>query len=128
VAVLDLLENSVFGVPGHSGGPYRLAIALQGSKLVLDVQTGDGAPVGTHILSLAPFRSILKHYFMVCESYFSAIRTATPAQIETIDMGRRGLHDEGAELLAARLEGKITADFETMRRLFTLLTVLHWKA
>jgi uncharacterized protein (UPF0262 family) len=126
VAVFDLIEDNVFGVPGHPG-PYRLVIALLNRKLALDIRTADDQPIVTHLLSLTPFRSILRDYFSLCETYYAAIRTATPSQIEAIDMGRRGLHDEAAELLAARLKGKVTADFDTMRRLFTLLTALHWK-
>jgi uncharacterized protein (UPF0262 family) len=80
-----------------------------------------------HILSLTPFRKVVKDYFLICESYYNAIRTASPSQIEAIDMGRRGLHNEAAELLIERLEGKITVDFDTARRLFTLITALHWK-
>ena len=127
VAIFDLVEDNTFALPNHAGGPYRLGIALQGSRLALEVRTDDNQPVVIHLLSLTPFRSILKDYFFMCERYYLAIRTATPSQIEAIDMGRRGLHNEAAELLTARLEGKITADFETMRRLFTLVTALHWK-
>jgi uncharacterized protein (UPF0262 family) len=127
IAIFDLIENNVFDLPGHEGGPYRLGIALKGTKLALDIRTEDRQPVVLHLLSLTPFRSILKDYFFLCERYYSAIRTATPSQIEAIDMGRRGLHNEAAELLAARLAGKITTDFDTMRRLFTLVTALHWK-
>ena len=126
VAVFDLIEDNVFGVPGHAG-PYRLVIALRNARLALDVRTVDDRPLITHLLSLTPFRSILRDYLHLCETYYAAIRTATPSQIEAIDMGRRGLHNEAAELLAARLKGKIDADFSTMRRLFTLLTALHWK-
>ncbi len=127
IAIYDLVEQNSFGIPGHQGGPYALKIALQDAKLAFDTQTADGEPVVTHILSLSPFRRLLKDYFMVCESYYSAIRTATPSQIEAIDMGRRGLHNDGATLLAQRLEGKIECDFETARRIFTLVTALHWK-
>ncbi len=127
VAVFDLIEDNLFDVPLHGRGPYRLKIALRDAKLALDVRTEDGKPVVTHLLSLTPFRSILRDYFLLCENYYSAIRSASPAQIEAIDAGRRGLHNEAAELLATRLKGKITADFETMRRLFTLVTALHWK-
>ena len=127
VAIYDLIEQNDYRIPGHEGGPYALNIALQNSRLVFDTRTADGAQVVTHILSLSPFRRLLKDYFMVCESYYSAIRTATPAQIEAIDMGRRGLHNDGAALLAARLKGKIDCDFETARRIFTLVTALHWK-
>lgn len=127
IAIYDLVEVNSFALPGHDGGPYALHIALQEKKLCLDVRTHVDEPVVRHILSLTPFRRILKDYFLVCESYYAAIRTATPAQIEAIDMGRRGLHNEGATLLAERLDGKIECDFDTARRLFTLITALHWK-
>jgi uncharacterized protein (UPF0262 family) len=127
IAIYDLIEDNTFGLPGHAGGPYRLRIGLLDSKLALNVLDEAGEPIITHILSLRPFRKILKDYFLICESYFAAIRTASPAQIEAIDMGRRGLHNEGAQLLVDRLHGKIECDFDTSRRLFTLLTALHWK-
>ncbi len=127
IAIYDLVESNTFGVPGHDGGPYELLIALHDAKLAFDIRQEGGLTVITHILSLTPFRRILKDYFMVCESYYAAIRTATPAQIEAIDMGRRGLHNDGAKLLAERLNGKIDCDFDTARRLFTLVTALHWK-
>lgn len=127
IAIYDLVEENCFSLPGHARGPYHLTIALHGTQLALDVRSGDGAPVMVHLLSLQPFRRLLRDYLMMCDSYVAAIRTATPDQIEAIDMGRRGLHNEGAERLAERLAGKITADFGTMRRLFTLLTALHWK-
>jgi uncharacterized protein (UPF0262 family) len=97
------------------------------AKLVFQIRDESGANVVTHILSLTPFRRILKDYFLICESYYAAIRTATPSRIEAIDMGRRGLHNEGAQLLAERLKGKIDTDPDTARRLFTLITALHWK-
>jgi uncharacterized protein (UPF0262 family) len=127
IAIYDLVEENRFGLPGHAGGPYELVIALHDSKLALHVREHNGPSLVTHILSLTPFRRILKDYFMICESYFAAIRTASPAQIEAIDMGRRGLHNEGAQLLAERLRGKIECDFDTSRRIFTLVTALHWK-
>ena len=127
IAIYDLVELNSFALPGHDGGPYVLHIALQEKKLCFDVRSHDGEPVIRHILSLTPFRRLLKDYFLVCESYYAAIRTATPAQIEAIDMGRRGLHNEGAVLLAERMDGKIECDFDTARRLFTLITALHWK-
>lgn len=127
IAIFDLIEDNEFSVPGHDGGPYRLLIALLDARLAFDIRTAAGDPVITHVLSLTPFRSILRDYRMICESYYAAIRAASPAQIEAIDMGRRGLHDEAAELLAARLAGKVKADLQTMRRLFTLVTALHWK-
>ena len=127
IAIYDLVELNSFALPGHDGGPYALHIALQEKKLCFDVRSHDGEPVIRHILSLTPFRRLLKDYFLVCESYYAAIRTATPAQIEAIDMGRRGLHNEGAVLLAERMDGKIECDFDTARRLFTLITALHCK-
>ena len=125
--MFDLVEGSVFGVQGHDGGPYKLRIALRDAKLALDIHGADGGLVVTHMLSLTPLRSILRDYRLICESYYAAIRTATPAQIEAIDMGRRGLHDEAAALLQSRFAGKIDADFATLRRLFTLVAALHWK-
>lgn len=127
IAIYDLVEANTFGIPGHGGGPYGLSVALHDKKLVFDIRDGDGQSLVTHILSLTPFRRLLRDYFMICESYYAAIRTATPAQIEAIDMGRRGLHNEGAQLLAERLAGKIDCDFDTARRIFTLVTALHWK-
>jgi uncharacterized protein (UPF0262 family) len=128
IAIYDLVEVNSFSVPDHEGGPYALHVAMRDKKLVFDIRQTDGEPVIAHLLSLTPFRRILRDYFMVCESYYAAIRTATPTQIEAIDMGRRGLHDEGAQILAERLKGKITCDFDTSRRIFTLLTALHWRS
>lgn len=127
VAIYDLVEENYFALPGHGGGPYELLIGLHEAKLALHVREHDGPSLVTHILSLTPFRRLLKDYFMICESYYAAIRTATPTRIEAIDMGRRGLHDEGAQLLANRLKGKIDCDLDTARRIFTLVTALHWK-
>jgi uncharacterized protein (UPF0262 family) len=127
VAVYDLVESNSFGVPGHEGAAYRLRLALRDRKILLDISDADGGHVAAHLLSMTPFRRIFRDYFIVCESYFTAIRGATPEQIEAIDMGRRGLHDEGARLLAERLENKVDCDFDTARRLFTLITALHWK-
>jgi len=127
IAIYDLLEDNRFSVIGHEGGPYSLVIALHDAKLAFDIRDGEGNAVVTHILSLTPFKRILKDYFMICETYYAAIRQATPSRIEAIDMGRRGLHNEGALLLAERLKGKIDTDSDTARRLFTLVTALHWK-
>lgn len=127
IAIWDILERNHFAVPGHEGGPYALHVALVEKKLTLDVRNSGAEPVVTHFLSLTPFRRVIKDYELVCESYYAAIRTASPAQIEAIDMGRRGLHDEAAELLRERLAGKIEVDFDTARRLFTLIFALHWK-
>lgn len=126
IAIYDLLEDNSFSLPDREG-PFALDISLQDSKLVFDISGPSDAAGMTHILSLTPFRRLLKDYFQVCETYYAAIRTATPAQIEAIDMGRRSLHNEGASLLADRLAGKIELDVDTARRLFTLLTALHWK-
>jgi uncharacterized protein (UPF0262 family) len=127
IAIYDLLEDNRFSVVGHDGGPYALTIAMYDAKLALDVRDCAGEAVVAHILSLSPFKRILKDYFMVCETYYAAIRTATPSRIEAIDMGRRGLHNEGATLLVERLKGKIETDQSTARRIFTLVTALHWK-
>jgi uncharacterized protein (UPF0262 family) len=127
IAIYDLIEDNSFGVVGHDGGPYTLKISLHDAKLALAVSDQEGNGVVTHILSLTPFKRILKDYFMVCETYYAAIRSATPSRIEAIDMGRRGLHNEGAHLLLERLKGKIETDIDTARRIFTLVTALHWK-
>ncbi|NVP54929.1 MULTISPECIES: UPF0262 family protein [Rhizobiaceae] len=127
VAIFDLIEENVFEPVGHSGGPYRLKLSLLDSKLIFAISTQDDAPVATHILSLTPFRRIVKDYFLICESYYQAIRSATPSQIEAIDMGRRGIHNDGSQTLMDRLSGKIRLDFDTARRLFTLVCVLYWR-
>ena len=127
VAIYDLLEENSFAPVGHVGGPYALTLAITGSRLVFDVRLSDGMPVIAHHLSLSPLRRIVKDYFMICESYYQAIRTSSPSQIEAIDMGRRAMHNEGSELLIQRLRDKIEIDADTARRLFTLITVLHWK-
>ncbi|ASY67673.1 hypothetical protein N181_01065 [Sinorhizobium fredii USDA 205] len=127
VAIFDLLEENLFEPVGHPGGPYRLNLSLVDSKLVFAISTDGGEAVSTHILSLTPFRRIVKDYFLICESYYEAIRSATPSQIEAIDMGRRGIHNEGSQTLMDRLSGKIRLDFDTARRLFTLVCVLYWR-
>jgi uncharacterized protein (UPF0262 family) len=127
VAIFDLLEDNSFEPNGHPGGPYHLQLSLVDQKLVLTVRTEKAEPVATHILSLTPFRRIIKDYFMICESYYQAIRSSTPSQIEAIDMGRRGIHNEGSQTLEDRLNGKIKLDFDTSRRLFTLVCVLYWR-
>ncbi|KFC75486.1 hypothetical protein FG93_00506 [Bosea sp. LC85] len=127
VAVYDLVERNHFALPGHDGGPYLAHLALVERRLVFEIKGADGAPVVTHHLSLTPLRRIIKDYGLVCESYYAAIRAATPAQIEAIDMGRRGLHDEAAHMLVERLASKVEIDHDTARRLFTLIYALHWK-
>jgi uncharacterized protein (UPF0262 family) len=127
IAIYDLIDENSFALPGRDAGPYALKIALQDAKLVLEIAGENGTPLVAHILSLTPFRGLLKDYFMICESYYAAIRTAMPSQIEAIDMGRRAIHNEAAEVLLERLKGKIECDRDTARRLFTLVVALHWK-
>ncbi len=127
VAIFDLLDENYFELIEGASGPYCLNLSLAESRLVFAVTSEKRSPITTFMLSLSPFRKIVKDYFMVCESYYDAIKTAPPSRIEALDMGRRGLHDEGSRLLAERLEGKIEVDFPTARRLFTLICVLHWK-
>ena len=125
IAIFDLLEDNHFAPEGADGGPYDLKIALIDNRLALDI-TGPGY-ARRHILSLSPFRSVVRDYAMICESYYDAIRNATPQKIEALDMGRRGLHNEGSALLQARLKGKVDTDLDTARRLFTLICALHWR-
>jgi uncharacterized protein (UPF0262 family) len=125
VAIFDLLEENSFAPVGHPGGPYHLRLGIADNSLVFDVRDGADAPIDRVVLPLAAFRGIVKDYFLICESYYAAIRQSTPSQIEAIDMGRRGLHNEGSELLRERLADKIEIDFNTARRLFTLVCVLH---
>ena len=125
IAIFDLLEDNFFAPDGAEAGPYDLRMGLVENRLVLDI-TGPSYE-RRHILSLSPFRSLVRDYFLICESYYQAIRNATPAQIEALDMGRRGLHNEASELLMERLKGKINTDLDTARRLFTLICALHWR-
>ena len=127
VAIYDLIEDNSFAPVEHEGGPYALRLSMADNRLVFDIRLQDGSPVVAHLLSMTPFRRIVKDYFMICDSYYQAIRTATPDRIEAIDMGRRGLHDEGSHILMERLKDKVTVDLGTARRLFTLICVLHWK-
>ncbi|MGJ8563575.1 MAG: UPF0262 family protein [Alphaproteobacteria bacterium] len=126
VAIFDLLEENQFRPIESPSGPYIVKVALEdGSRLVFDVTRSNGSDRGRYTLSLSPFRRIVKDYFMICESYHNAIRTATSAQIEAIDMGRRGLHNEGSRLLTDSLRNTIDIEFNTSRRLFTLICSLH---
>lgn len=127
IAIYDILEENFFALPGYDGGPYVLHIGLVDKKLCFDVRAQDGTTLVTHHLSLTPFRRTIRDYDLICDSYYKAIRDASSAQIEAIDMGRRGLHNEAAELLMKRLEGKLVLDFDTARRIFTLIFALHWK-
>jgi uncharacterized protein (UPF0262 family) len=127
-AIHDLLEGNGFTPAGQPPGTYRLRLAIQEGRLVFAVADAGDRDVVTHILSLSPLRKVMRDYFLVCDSYYAAIRSSTPQQIEAIDMGRRGLHDEGAAILRQRLEGKITVDTETARRLFTLICAFQRNA
>jgi uncharacterized protein (UPF0262 family) len=128
VAIFDLIEENSFQPVNDDGhGPYRLKLSLVDARLALSIARENGEPVVTHILSLTPFRRIVKDYYMICESYYEAIRSSTPSQIEAIDMGRRGLHNDGSQTLLDRLAGKVDIDFDTARRVFTLICVLHWR-
>lgn len=129
VAIFDLLESNQFEPEGAPGGPYDLLLSLVDGRLAFDIGTelvdGKRAFERRHLLSLTPFRPLIKDYFLHCDSYYAAIRNASPAQIEVLDMGRRGLHNQGSELLQERLAGKVTTDFDTARRLFTLICALY---
>ena len=127
VAIYDLLEDNVFAPNDDDAGPFALRLSITGSRLMFDIRLANGTPVVAHLLSLSPLRRIVKDYFTVCDSYYAAIRTATPDRIEALDMGRRAVHDEGSNILMERLARKVRLDFDTARRLFTLICVLHWK-
>ena len=131
VAMFDLMEDNSFALPARDDtdvqvGPYRLALSIRERRLVFNVQTEAETPAGEFHLSLGPFRQVVKDYFQICKSYFDAVKTLPPSQIETIDMARRGIHNEGARVLQERLEGKVDVDYDTARRLFTLICVLHF--
>ncbi len=125
VAIYDLLEDNSFALVGHDGGPYAMHIGIQEGRLHFDVRDEDDGPLERVVLPLSTFRNVIRDYFTVCEAYYEAIRTATPSRIEAIDMGRRSLHNEGAEMLRERLARRLTFDQDTERRLFTLICVLH---
>jgi len=131
VAMFDLLEDNTFDLPKRDDrtvpdGPYHLNLSIRDKRLVFDIATESGEKAGEFHLSLGPFRQVVKDYFMICESYFDAVKSLGPGQIETIDMARRGIHNEGARVLEERLEGKAIVDDLTARRLFTLICVLHF--
>ena len=128
VAIYDLLEENLFDVKGDYDGPYDLHLSIEENRLVFDVRDSADVHLMQFSQPLSPFRSIVRDYFMICESYYKAIKSSSPSQIEAIDMGRRGLHDEGAVLLRERLESKVEVDKDTARRLFTLICVLHIRA
>ncbi|SLN42005.1 UPF0262 family protein [Pseudooctadecabacter jejudonensis] len=131
VAMFDLLEENSFVLPAREGrdvpvGPYRLGLSIRQKRLVFEIGSEQADAAGEFHLSLGPFRQVVKDYFQICESYFDAVKTAAPSQIETIDMARRGIHNEGARILQERLIGKAEVDTDTARRLFTLICVLHF--
>ncbi len=131
VAMFDLLEENSFHLPQRDdrvvpGGPYKLNLAIRDKRLVFDVQTMADQKAAEFHLSLSPFRQVVKDYYQICESYFNAVKSLPPAQIETIDMARRGIHNEGSRVLQERLHGKAEVDTDTARRLFTLICVLHF--
>lgn len=131
IAIFDILEGNYFApqreVADGYAGPYRLMLRVEEGRLAFEISRDDEALLGAVILALGRFRRTIKDYFAICDSYYDAIKTATPQQIETIDMARRGIHNEGANMLKERLDGKIEVDFDTARRLFTLICVLHIK-
>jgi uncharacterized protein (UPF0262 family) len=127
VAIKDLIAANSFAPVGHRGGPYALHLGMKDNRLLLDIRLADGEPVIAHLLSLSPFKRIVKDYFLICDSYYAAVRAAVPGRVEAIDMGRRGLHDEGSRILQGAIKTKVRVDFATARRLFTLICVLHWK-
>lgn len=131
VAIFDLLEDNSFDLPARpdapkAEGPFRLALAIRDKRLVFDIGSEAGVRLAEFHLSLSPFRQVVKDYFQICESYFDAVKRLPPAQIEAIDMARRGIHNEGARVLQERLDGKADLDIDTARRLFTLICVLHF--
>lgn len=127
IATIDLLENNVFAPAIDQDGPYHLGLALEEGRLIFDIRSVLDQSLHKFVLALSPFRKPVREYLEICDSYYAAIRHATPSQIETIDMGRRGLHDEGARLLIDRLVGKAEIDWDTARRLFTLICALHMR-
>jgi len=133
VAIFDLLEENTFGLPAREDrpappGPYHVTLAIREKRLVFDVNTETAEDAAEFHLSLSPFRQVVKDYWQICESYYRAVKTLPPSQIEAIDMARRGIHNEGARILQERLEGKAEVDTDTARRLFTLICVLHFGA
>jgi uncharacterized protein (UPF0262 family) len=127
IAIHDLLEENQFAPKGSPGGPYHVILSTAEGRLVFDVRLADGLEHGRVLLSLTPFRRVLKDYHQVCQTYYAAVRESVPRRIEAVDMGRRGLHDDGSNLLRERLDGKIAMDFDTARRLFTLISALYLK-
>ena len=128
IAINDLLDANTFAPEGLDAGPYAVKLAIEEGRLLIEIRSQDGELLKTHLFSMGPFRGVYKDYFMICDSYNDAVRDASLSQVEAIDMGRRGIHNEGSELLRERLDGKIDVDYETARRLFTLIGSLHRRA
>lgn len=126
IAIYDILEENLFGLPNHSG-PFHLYLRLEGRHAHFDIRNASDVEIAQFFIATGPLRRVIRDYFHVCDTYFEAIRTKSPSQIQAIDMGRRALHNEGSELLQARLDGKVITDFKTARRLFTLICVLQSK-
>lgn len=127
VAIFDILDGNAFSLEGIDAGPYRINLSIADDRLQFNVAGEDSETVAFHQVPLTPLKRVMKDYFLVCESYYEAVRTAPPARIQAIDVNRRTLHDEGSQLLLEKLAGKMTVDLDTARRLFTLLCALHWK-
>lgn len=127
VAIYDILDANSFALEGRDEGPYKLTLGIVEDRLVFSIGNESRDTLVTHVLSLSPLRRLMKDYFIVCDSYYDAVRSAPPSRIQSIDMGRRALHDEGSRILTERLKGKIRVDHDTARRLFTLVCALHWK-
>lgn len=127
VAIFDILDGNSFEAEDVDLGPYRLNLGIVDDRLVLTIADEDGEPVGVHQFSLTPLKRIMKDYFMICETYYEAVRTATPARIQAIDVNRRQIHDDGSRVLSDSIAGRIKVDTDTARRLFTLICALHWK-
>ena len=127
VAIFDILDGNSFALEGQQSGPYKLHLSLSDDRLQLAVNNEADVSVATHQVPLTPLKRIMKDYFLVCESYYEAVRSAPPNKIQAIDVNRRSLHDEGSKVLVEKLQGKITLDNDTARRLFTLVCALHWK-
>jgi len=128
VAIYDLLENNHFSLINGPEGPYILRLSIEENRLAFDVRSTTDQPLKRFVLALTSFRAIVREYLMVCDSYYKAIKTSSPSQIEAIDMGRRGLHNDGSDILQERLQDKVALDHNTARRLFTLVCVLHIRA
>jgi uncharacterized protein (UPF0262 family) len=127
VAIFDILDGNAFGIDGMDAGPYRLNLSLVDDRLSLTITPSSEAEIVEHTIALTPLKRIVKDYFMICESYYEAVRTAPPARIQAIDVSRRALHDEGSTLLKEKLLPRVIVDADTARRLFTLVCSLHWK-